>query len=42
MRGEMREKMRMARKLLAMGMPLEQVSEATEMPIDEISALEEQ
>ena len=41
MRGKMREKMRMARKLLAMGLPLEQVSEATEMPIDEISALEE-
>jgi predicted transposase/invertase (TIGR01784 family) len=41
-RGKMCEKMRTARKLLAMGMPLEQVSEATEMPIDEISALEEQ
>lgn len=42
MRGKMSEKVRTARKLLAMGMPLEQVSEATEMPIDEISALEEQ
>jgi len=42
MRGKMREKMRMVRKLLAMGMPLEQISEDKEMPIDEISALEEQ
>jgi predicted transposase/invertase (TIGR01784 family) len=41
-RGKMSEKVRTARKLLAMGMPLEQVSETTEMPIDEISALKEQ